>query len=461
MVERGFYHSDRPAWPCKNSPSRGTLKQPVVEPRARGRASFSLPPALRYPAFRAYWLGMLASVSGYQVLQATQFWLVYTLKESPLFLGYVGIASSAPAIALNLFGGVIADKVDRRRLVSITQTVQAFLIFLLATLTLLDLVNFWHVLIIAFVAGTVDAVDGPARESFYPQLIERDAMVSAVAVISAIYQGTRIIAPAIAGAIIATAGTAAAFYVAGAGFLVMAAVIFSVRVGAAPPRASGSTAQNLLEVVNLIKNNSIYSLLIGMSFFNSFFGMSFLLMMPMFADEILGRGPEAYGVLLSAGGVGALLATVVMGSRSDIRRRGQLIIIAGILFGLSVAAFGLTSRYVGSFHLALALLFVIGIFNSTYIISILSSLQLMVPDHMRGRLMGFFGITWRIYPLGGMQAGVVGSLIGVPAAIAVGGLVVSAFAMVSAIGSRRLRNLGTALPVTEEPGIAARRTDGP
>ena len=437
------------------------MKQPAAEQRPSRQAPFRLPPALRYPAFRAYWLGLLASVSGYQIFQASQFWLVHTLEDSPLYLGYVGLANSVPAIALNLFGGVIADKVDKRRLVSITQTVQALLIFLLATLVLLELVDTWHVLVIAFLAGTVDAFDGPARESFYPPLIERNAMVSAVAVISSIYQGTRIIAPAIAGVIIATAGTATAFYVAGAGFLIMAAVILGIRVGTATVAATGSTAQNLLEVISLVKNNSIYSLLIGMSFFNSFFGMAYVLMMPVFADEILGRGPEAYGVLLSAGGVGALLATVVMGSRSEIRRRGALIVIAGVLFGLSVAAFGFTSRYVGSFHLALALLFVIGIFNSIYIISILSSLQLMVPDHMRGRLMGFFGITWRIYPLGGMQAGVVGSLIGVPAAIAVGGLVVSAFAMGSAFGSRRLRNLGTAPPAREEPEIAVRRSDGP
>ena len=437
------------------------MKQPVAEQPPRGRTPFRLPPALRYPAFRAYWLGLLASVSGYQILQASQFWLVHTLEDSPLYLGYVGLANAVPAIALNLFGGVIADKVDKRRLVSITQTVQALLIYLLATLVLLELVDTWHVLVIAFLAGTVDAFDGPARESFYPPLIERSAMVSAVAVISSIYQGTRIIAPAIAGVIIATAGTATAFYVAGAGFLIMAAVIFGIRVGGATAGASGSTAHNLLEVISLVKNNSIYSLLIGMSFFNSFFGMAYVAMMPVFADEILGQGPDAYGVLLSAGGVGALLATVVMSSRGDIRRRGRLIIIGATLFGLSVAAFGLTSKYVGSYPLALALLFVAGIFNSTYMIPTLGSLQIMVPDHIRGRVMGFFGITWRIYPLSGMQAGVVGSLIGVPVAIAIGGLIVAAFALGPAIANRRLRNLGTALPETEEPEIAGRRTGEP
>ena len=115
----------------------------------------SLPPALRYPAFRAFWLGMLASVSGFQILRFGQFWLIFEMTGSPLALGWVGLANGLPAIFLNLFGGVAADKLDQRRLVYITQTITAMLIFLLATITLLDLVKVWHLLTIAFLAGGV------------------------------------------------------------------------------------------------------------------------------------------------------------------------------------------------------------------------------------------------------------------------------------------------------------------
>ena len=155
----------------------------------------SLPPALHYPAYRTYWLGTLASVSGFQIVRFAQFWLMYQLTGSPLALGYVGLAQAVPGIVLNLVGGVFADKVDQRRLIMVTQTVTAGVIFLLATLTLLDLVRVWHVLALAFLAAAVNAFDEPARQALYPHLIDRRAMTSAVALNAAIWQGNRIVAP--------------------------------------------------------------------------------------------------------------------------------------------------------------------------------------------------------------------------------------------------------------------------
>ena len=157
---------------------------------------FSVPPALRYPAFRAYWLGTLASVSGFQMFQFGQLWLAYEITGSPLFLGFVGLANAIPAIALNLFGGVFADLFDKRRLIRITQLITAALIILLAVMTMLDAVHIYNLLIIAFFAGAVNAFDQPARQALYPHLIDRKVMLSAVAMNSAIWQGTRIVAPA-------------------------------------------------------------------------------------------------------------------------------------------------------------------------------------------------------------------------------------------------------------------------
>ena len=178
----------------------------------------ALPPALHYPAYRAYWLGTLASVSGFQIVRFGQFWLMFELTGSTLNLGYVGLAQAIPGILFNLFGGVFADKVDQRRLIMATQLLTASLIFLLATLTLLDLVRAWNLLLLAFLAAAVNAFDEPARQSLYPHLIDRKAMTSAVAMNAAIWQSNRIVAPAMAGFIIAVADTEAAFYTAGVGF---------------------------------------------------------------------------------------------------------------------------------------------------------------------------------------------------------------------------------------------------
>ena len=270
-------------------------------------------------------------------------------------------------------------------------------------------------------------------------------MVSAVALNSTLWQGTRIVAPAIAGLIIAATNTAVSIYIAAGGFLTMALVVFALEVPRIESGATGSAVEDMLEGLRFIKESSVFSFLIGMTFFNSFFGMAYVMLMPKFADDILGQGPQAYGVLLSAGGVGSLITTLWLGTRGAFRQKGLVLIGGAVMFGLSVAAFGLTSRYVGSYPLAMALMFTSGVFNSMYMISIMSSLQMLVPDRLRGRVMGFYGMTWSIMPLGGMQGGAIASVIGAPAAIAVGGLAVSVFALGPAMINRKVRNLGTLL----------------
>jgi hypothetical protein len=169
---------------------------------SKERTGFGIPPALRYPAYRAYWFGLLASVSGFQMFRVGQGWLIYEITGSPWSLGLVGAANAIPAIFFNLFGGVFADRLDKRRLIIATQLTTGSLIFLLATLTLLGWVETWHVLAIALLAGGVEAFDNPARQALYPHLIDRKVMMSAVAMNSVIWQGTRIIAPGIAGILI-------------------------------------------------------------------------------------------------------------------------------------------------------------------------------------------------------------------------------------------------------------------
>ena len=415
-----------------------------------------LPPALQYPAYRLYWLGMLVSVSGFQMFRAAQAWFVYELTGSPLFLGYAAAASAAPGIVFNLFGGVFADKLDKRLLVMATQAANAGLILLLGVMTLLDVVEVWHVLVIVFLAGSVEAFDTPARQAIYPHLIDRRAMMSAVALNSSVWSGNRIVAPAIAGFIIALTNMETSFFVAAFCFAVMAFVMVFLKVPAIPQGGHGNPLQDMVEGLNFIGRNSIFSFLIGMTFFNSFFGMAYVFLMPMFAQDSLGLGAGEYGTLLSAGGVGSLLVTLWLGSRKDTRFKGLLIIGGAVLFGVSLIVFGLTSRYIGSFELALVILFLMGAVTSTYMISIQSSLQMMVPDRMRGRVMGFYGMTWSIMPLGGLQAGALANIasIGAPFAVVIGGVAVAAFAVGPALLNGKVRNLGRELAQAETEAMA-------
>ena len=405
------------------------------------KLNLSAPPAFRYPAFRAFWYGMLASVSGFQMLRFGQFWLIFQITESPLALGYVGLANGVPAVLLNLFGGVAADKVDQRRLIMVAQSIIAVLVFVLATLTLLDVVKVWHILTMAFLAGAVEAFDQPARRALFPHLIDRKDMMSAVAMNSAIWPGTRIMAPAVAGLIIAWAGTATTFYISAAGFLTMAVVVYGLKVPKVASRPSTSTIHDLREGLGFVGKNSMFSYLIGMTFFSSFFGMAYIPLMPLFAVEILKVGAAGQGWLMGLGGVGSLLTTIWFAAKGGNVSRSLLIIGGGMMSGISVVAFALTSVWIGSFFLALALMFLVGVFNTMQNTALQASMQMLVPDHIRGRVMGIYGMTYNIRPLGGMQAGALAGLITAPFAIAVGGLAVAIFAIGSALASRNVRQM--------------------
>ena len=425
---------------------------PSVETRLTGRR-FNLPPALRYPSYRYYWLGMLSSVSGYQMFRLAQAWFVYELTGSTLYLGFAALANALPGIVFNLFGGVFADRLNKRLLVMSTQATNAVLIILLALLKVLGVVDVWHIMVIVFLAGAVEAFDTPARQAIYPHLIDRKVMMSAVALNSSIWSGTRIFAPAIGGFIIAATNIETSFFVSAAGFSIMAAVMVFLQVPPIPRGGRGNPAQDMLEGLRFIKKNSIFSFLISMTFFNSFFGMAYVFIIPAFALNHLDLGAGGYGTLLSASGVGSLIVTIWWGSRSNINTRGLFIIGGATLFGLSLIAFGITSKFIGNFYLALGILFFTGVFTSSVNISIQSSLQMLVPDEVRGRVMGFYGMTWSIMPLGGMLFGALASIavIGAPFAVVIGGATVAAFALGPALMNRKVRNLSTMLAQVKPP----------
>ncbi|MFQ5933800.1 MAG: MFS transporter [Dehalococcoidia bacterium] len=412
----------------------------------RGIASIphpSLPPALHYPRFRAFWLGTIASVSGYQMMIFAQGVLVWELKHSFLFLGYVGVVSAVPTILFTLFGGVVADRLDRRLLLAGAEAVNAGLIFLLATLTLFDVVQVWHVLALAFAEGLAWAFAGPAHESLYPHLIDPKVIGSAVALDGSVWSGTRIYAPMVAGFLIKYVGFAACFYTACAGMLIMAAVVYSLKVSHVKGKSTGNAAREMWQGVKFIKDNSVFSFLIAMSFFNSFFGMSYVMLMPAFATDVLKIGYDALGILFMFSAIGSLVTSLWMSTLGTIRHRGLLLIGGATMAGFSIATFALTSEYVGFYFLAIALLVIMGVFNTLYLNSIMTSLQILVPDDKRGRVMGTYVMTWSLMPLGGMQAGAIANFIGAPFAVAIGGLAVSAFALGPAMINGRIRNLGS------------------
>ena len=407
-----------------------------------------LGPAMAFPSYRVFWFGTLASVCGFQVLNFAQFWVVHRLTGDPLFLGWVGLANAVPAIVLNLFGGVLADRVERRKLIAVTQTVNGFIILVLAVVTFTGIVQAWHVILLAFFAGAVNAFDQPARMALYPILIDRSVMMNAVSLNSAIWTGTRIIAPALAGLIITVVGEGFSFLLSAIGFFILAMVVVRLKVpdGVKPERLQRKSRSDLLEGIKFILGNSIFTFLIAITFFNSFFDMSVIPMMPVFAVDILKVGADGQGVMMGVGGVGAFAMTLVLGRMGNLRYRGMMIVVGSAVFGLALALLAISSKQLGNYPLAVFFMFVMGAFSSVYMISIMSSLQLMVPDHMRGRVMGFYGMTWSIMPLGAMYTGALAKVFadageGVPFAVAIGGILVTLFAVGPVVMSKGIRSL--------------------
>ena len=400
-----------------------------------------IPSALKYPDFRNYWLGMLASVTAYQMLVLFSLgWMIYELTEDARYVGYMSASIAVPAILLNLFGGVFADKLNPKRLLGLTQSITAALVVGLAVLTVLDIVNRWHVLIAAFLIGAVQAFDTPSRQTIFPRLIERKALRNAVALNSVIWTGTRIVGPALAGMIIGRTNVSTVIFISAAGFFAFSLVSQTLRL---PPvgRASGSMFKEMITGFLFIKRSSLFSFLIGMSFFNSMFGMSYLFLMPVIAKEVLEVGAEKIGWLMGASGVGSLIGVYIAANLGKFQYKWWPIVGGAVLFGSFLVLFAITSS-LKLYGLSMATLLFVGAFNSIYLLSVMTALQTMVPDQFRGRVMGFYAITWSLAPLGGLQSSLIAHYISAPVAVAIGGALVVIFALGVASVSQRIRSIG-------------------
>ncbi len=400
--------------------------------------------ALKTPPFRRYWMGSLASVLGFQIMLIAQGWLVYDLSGEEIYLGYAGLAAGIPAILLNAFGGVVADKVDPRRLLMITQTACCVLMIILGIITSLGIVEIWHVLLFAFLIGCVNAFDMPTRQALFPHLIKREDMMNAVALNSMVWQGTRVVGPAIGGVIIGTRfGEGPGFFAASVGFVAMAFVAYSLVVPEIKRASGNSMAHELIQGVRYVWTHPIFLFLIGMTFFNSIFGMSYNILLPVFARDIFDVGSSGLGLLGSAAGCGAIIGTIFTASLGNFKHKGRLVFGGAISFGLLLILFAVTSSAFAFFPLALVLVFFAGLSTSVYMVTVMTTLQMLVPDELRGRVMGLYYMTFSLMPIGALQSGVIAQYTSAPFAVAVGGAAVVLFAVVMGVFNRQVRNLGS------------------
>ena len=417
---------------------------------------FGMFAALRHRNFRVFWLGFVTSVSGMQMFIVVQAWLVYDLTGSALQLGFLGLARAIPAIALGLVGGVVADKIDQRRLLITTTAGVASIYLILGTLTLTGVVQVWHILGCVFLVGALQSFDQPSRQAIFPNLIDRQDMMSAVALNSTIHPGTRIFAPLLAGLLIdyigiPREGAAIAIFLVAGTYAIFSYMMFRVYLPPVKRTQGGNGLQDLANGIRYIRTNPIFRILILTSFVNAFFGMAHITLMPVFAQKLLGDASgSAISVLFSAAGIGGLMGAVIGGSLGGLRKKGWLIIGGATSYGGLLISFAFAPWYA----LALALEWVASICLQLFAVTAQSTLHTMVPDEFRGRVMGVWGMTHTVMqPFGGMAMGGAANAIGASITVAIGGSIVALFGLLGPGGEKGIRNIG--------PGSAAPREETP
>jgi MFS family permease len=393
--------------------------------------------ALYHRNYRLYWIGVVVSVIGYQLQFIGVGWLVYRMTGSPFYLGLVGLFTAVPTIALSLIGGVIADRVSRLHLLMITQSIAAVSSFVLASLTITGAVQIWHILLLASVNGTFAAFDTPARQAMLPDLVEREDLMNAVALASAAWQVARVVGPAIAGILIAGFGEAVCFYATSIGYGVMLLMILQLKIQIQAAIKHENMWRNLVSGLSFVAKSPLFAIIIGLTFMNSLFGISYITLMPAFARDILHAGAKGYGLLLTAGGIGAIMGSVLIASWGKRARRGFLMMGGSSLFGVLLIAFSLSRN----FNAALALVMIAGTANAIYMVVAQTVLQAEVPDELRGRVMGLYGLTWSLIPLGGMLSGTIAALVGSPFAVGLGGFFVMCFTLCVVLAFPHIRRL--------------------
>jgi MFS family permease len=375
----------------------------VTQPRAQ---TVRLPKtfrSLQHRNFRLYFSGQLISVAGTWMQIVAQAWLVYQLSHSELMLGVVGFAAAIPSLLISPWGGVVVDRVNKRNLLVITQASAMALAFILAALTFTGLVQVWEIVALAALMGVVNAFDGPARQAFVVEMVGREDLPNAIAINSMMFNGARIIGPALGGLLLATVGTAWCFFINGLSFLAVIGCLLLMRL---TPRTQilqiGSPWNDLKHGLRyVLRHREIFALL-TLALIFSVFGISYNTVLPAFIDQVLHAGATGYGLLNAFVGIGAVIGAFIMARYGDRGQRGRWLVGMNLAFPFMLVLFAFNTQFI----LALGLAVGLGVGFMLVFTCINTLLQTNVDDKMRGRVMGLYTLTFFGFaPFGNLAMG--------------------------------------------------------
>jgi len=375
--------------------------------------------ALRHRNFQLFIAGQLVSLIGTWMQTTAQLWLVYRLTGSAALLGLFGFANQIPMLVLASVGGYVGDRYSKHRGVITTQTVSMLLAFLLAALTLANVVRVWHLIAITLLVGIVNAFDVPIRQSFFVQMVGKEDLPNAIALNSSIFNGARVVGPAIAGFAIAKIGEGWCFFLNGLSFIAVIFALMAMKIEPHVQNNSGeSPLQSLLNGFRFAMNDRpIRSTLLLMSML-SLFGLQYSVFMPIFAEGVLHSGARGLGFLMSAAGVGAVLGALQFAARTTYKGLAKWIAAMSLICSVCLLIFS-QSRI---FWLSIVVLFVVGFAATSQMAATNTTVQNRSPEQLRGRLMAVYATMFMgVQPIGALLAGGLAKRFGAPTTLAIFG----------------------------------------
>jgi MFS family permease len=375
--------------------------------------------ALRHRNFQLFFSGQLISLIGTWMQTVAQSWLVYKLTGSSLQLGEVGFANQIPVFLLAPIGGMVADRVNRHRIVIATQIASMVLALILALLTLKHWITVPQIFVLSGLLGVVSAFDIPGRQSFLVDMVGREDLMNAIALNSSMFNGARVIGPAVAGLLVARIGEGWCFFANGVSYLAVIAGLLMMKIECTRRSTSDSPLADIIEGFQWVSRTAPIRALLLLLGLVSLVGMPYTVLMPIFADRILHGGAKGLGILMGFTGVGALLGALTLALRSGVRGLGRLVALTCAGFGVSLIAFAL-SRY---FWLSALLLIPAGFCIMLQMACSNTLIQSMVPDALRGRVMAVYSMMFMgMAPFGALLGGAIADRVGAPIAVASGGV---------------------------------------
>jgi MFS family permease len=376
--------------------------------------------SLRHRNFQLFFSGQLISLIGTWMQTIAQAWLVYRITGSSLLLGVVGFADQIPIFILSPLGGLAADRWNRHKIVIGTQVASMILAFILAALTLLHVVKTWEIIALAAGLGAVNAFDIPGRQSFLIEMVAREDLMNAIALNSSMFNGARIIGPAIAGILVARIGEGWCFFVNGASYIAVIVGLMMMKLAPYRPVAAGTSPfEHIAEGFRYIQRTAPILALITLIGIVSLVAVPYSVLMPIFADKILHRGAHGLGILMGAAGVGALIGALTLASRPAVKGLGRVVGYAAMSFGVSLVLFAFSKM----FWLSVLLLVPVGFGVMLQMSGSNTLIQAMVPDELRGRAMAMYTMMFMgMAPIGSLLSGLFADWIGAPLTVAIGGV---------------------------------------